>query len=61
MFRIWSCSLSMVSDQVFSLENMCDRVFLSQCTFVFQANAVGYYLGGVKDLVNQDRIEVVLF
>jgi hypothetical protein len=36
---------SIVSDQVFSLENMCDHVFLSQHVLIFQANLAGYYLG----------------
>jgi hypothetical protein len=34
---------SIVSDQFFSLENMCDHIFLSQSVFVFQANLAGYY------------------
>jgi hypothetical protein len=35
----------MVSVQVFSLENMCDHVFLSQCVLMFQANLAVYYQG----------------
>jgi hypothetical protein len=34
---------SIVLDQVFSLKNMCDHVFLSQSVLVFQANLAGYY------------------
>jgi hypothetical protein len=37
--------LSIVSNQVFSLDNMCDHVFLSQRVLVFQANLAGYYWG----------------
>jgi hypothetical protein len=49
----WSMDL----DQVFSLENMCDNVFLSQCVLVFQANLAGYYCGDVKDLVYTRSLE----
>jgi hypothetical protein len=48
---------SKVSDQVFSLENMCDYVFLSQRVLVFQANLVGYYWGDIKDLVYTRSLE----
>jgi hypothetical protein len=48
---------SMVSDQVFSLENMCDHVFLSQHVLVFQANLADYYWGDVKDLVYTKPLE----
>jgi hypothetical protein len=41
----------MVSVQVFSLENMCNYVFLSQCVLVFQVNLAVYYRGDVNDLV----------
>jgi hypothetical protein len=44
-------------DQVFSLENMCDNVFLSQRVLVFQANLAGYYCGDVKDLVYTRSLE----
>jgi hypothetical protein len=40
-----------VLDQVFSLRNMCDHVFLSQSVLVFQANLAGYYWEDVKNLV----------
>jgi hypothetical protein len=43
--------LSIVSNQVFSLENMYDHVFLSQRVLVFQSNLAGYYWKNVKDLV----------
>jgi len=36
---------SIISDQVFSLDNMCNHVILSQSVLVFQANLAGYYWG----------------
>jgi hypothetical protein len=39
MMLFWS----VVSNQVFSLENMCEQVFLSQHVLVFQANLADYY------------------
>jgi hypothetical protein len=47
----------MVSDQVFSLENMFDHVFLSQRVLVFQANLTGYYWRDVKDLIYTRSLE----